>query len=257
MSVVLSELKDGILTLTINRPEARNALSPEVIETLLAQLKEAEGNSEVRLIALTGAGEKVFCAGGDLKSSAKSGAEALTKRHGSYRETLLALHHCSKPTVALARGHVLAGGMGLLMACDMALVCDDIHFSTPEISVGMFPMMVLAFLSRHVGPKRAAELAFLGERISASSALNWGIVNRVFSRAEFENESAVMLKKLASKSGKILSLGKQAMTQVGALSLEDALVHLEKALGQVMATEDSKEGLRAFAEKREPVWKDK
>jgi len=253
---VRSHLESGILTLTIHRPDRRNALNQAVLAGLMQALREAAADREVRVVTLTGAGDKVFCAGADLKSSLPESPGGGAFRRGDYRELLLEILHCPKPTVALARGHVMAGGLGLLLACDLALACDDIHFSTPEIRVGMFPMMVLALLYRHVGRKKAAEMLFLGERIAASDALAIGLVNHVYPRAQFDGEAGRLVRALAEKSGGILRLGKEAIRQVVDRTLEEDLAYLEDALGRVMASEDSKEGVRAFAEKRKPRWRD-
>src|SRR5206468_7676656 len=132
----------------------------------------------------------------------------------------------------------------------------DIHFSTPEVLAGMFPMMVLALLFRNVGRKKATELIFLGERISAAQALGDGVVNYVHPRAEFDAAAEAMVAKLAAKSGRILRLGKEAMRAAEGLPLPEALVQLEAALARLMATNDSREGIRAFLEKRPPRWTD-
>jgi enoyl-CoA hydratase/carnithine racemase len=158
--------------------------------------------------------------------------------------------------VALARGHVMAGGLGLFIACDLGLACDDVHFSTPEIHVGMFPMMVLALLYRAVGRKKATELIFLGERIPAVTARDYGIVNQVYPRKTFDGAAEEFVLRLADKSGHILRLGKEASAAVEGLPFPAALEYLESALERLMATEDSKEGIRAFIEKREPRWKE-
>lgn len=150
----------------------------------------------------------------------------------------------------------MAGGLGIFLACDLALACDDIQLSTPEIHVGMFPMMVLALLARHVGPKKAAELAFVGESIAASSALAYGMLNRIYPRVEFDDAAEEFVAKVAAKSAAILRLGKEAMQRVADQPLPEALEYLQTALARVMATEDSKEGLRAFLEKRPPRWID-
>jgi enoyl-CoA hydratase/carnithine racemase len=147
--------------------------------------------------------------------------------------------------------------MGILLACDLALACEDVHFSTPEINVGMFPMMVLALLIRHAGRKRATEMLFLGEQIRADLALEYGIVNQVFPRDRFGSCSSEYLRKLAEKSSSILKLGKEAIAQVRDATLPGELEYLESALARVMSSEDSREGIRAFLEKRKPEWKRK
>ncbi len=253
MGDVLFSHDAGIGRITINRPDQGNALNPSALAGLRSALRSAGESSEVRVIAITGAGERVFCAGADLKTSLGDAPESFGR--GDYRGLLLDVVDCPKPTVALARGHVMAGGLGILLACDLALACDDVHFSTPEIRVGMFPMMVLALLYRHVGRKRAAEMLFLGERLPAASALAYGIVNRIFPRNRFEESTTEFLGGLADKSSSILRLGKEAIRRVEYESLPRDLEFLETALAQVMSTEDSREGIRAFVEKRSPVWK--
>ena len=253
---VRSHLESGIFTLTIHRPDRRNALNQDVLTGLMEALRDAAANREVRVVTLTGAGDKVFCAGADLKSSLPEATAGEAFRRRDYRDLLLEILQCPKPTVALARGHVMAGGLGLLLACDLALACDDIHFSTPEIQVGMFPMMVLALLYRHVGRKKAAEMLFLGERIPAADALAFGLVNHVYARGQFDDEAGRFVRLLAEKSAGILRLGKEAIRQVEDRTLGEDLEYLEAALGRVMACEDSKEGMRAFVEKRKSHWRD-
>ncbi len=255
MSEVLFSIGEGIGRITINRPEQRNALNPAVLEQMRGFLQEAGKNKAVRAIAITGAGDKVFCAGADLKASLADEAGGQSFGRSDFRQLLTDLAKCAKPTVALARGHVMAGGLGVLLACDLALACDDIHFSTPEIQVGMFPMMLLALLYRHVGRKKATEMLFLGERIPASAALAYGIVNHIFPRQLFEASSREYLQKLAGKSSSILRMGKEAITRMENATLGEELRYLEEALIRVMSSEDSREGIHAFLEKRKPVWK--
>jgi enoyl-CoA hydratase/carnithine racemase len=218
--------------------------------------RHAETHAEIRVITLTGAGKKVFCAGADLKSTLSDPAAEEAFDPGDYRKLLVNILQCPKPTVALARGHVMAGGLGIFLACDLSLACDDIHFSTPEIHVGMFPMMVLALLFRHVGRKKAAEMLFLGERISAPAAMEFGIVNHTYPRAQFDREAGRFCRKLAEKSARVLRLGKEAMGLVGDRAVAEDLDYLESALARVMVCADSGEGVRAFLEKRRPEWQD-
>ncbi len=253
---VISTLESGILSVTVNRPERRNALNATVLKELGNVLRRTATDRAVRVVTFTGAGDKVFCAGADLKSTLAGETDPEAFTAADYHSLLLQILNCTKPTVALARGHVLAGGLGILAACDFALACDDVHFSTPEILVGMFPMMVMALLCRQVGRRRAVEMAFLGERIPAATAMEYGIVNHVYARGQFEAEAGLFVRKLTEKSAAILRLGKQALLEIEGRSLERDLEYLQSALTKVMACADNKEGMRAFLEKRKPQWKD-
>jgi enoyl-CoA hydratase/carnithine racemase len=254
---VLCTVEYGIATLVINRPGQRNALNTAVLAGMRRALQSAAEEPGVRVIAITGAGDRVFCAGADLKPPSGDEASGIGFGSGDFRQLLLDIRSCPKPTVALARGHVMAGGLGIVLACDLALGCDDIHISTPEIQVGMFPMMVLALLFRHVGRKRGTEMLFLGERISAPEARDYGILNRIFDRAQFDGAAAEYLEKLSSRSSAILRLGKEAMSNIEEATLAADLEYLESQLGRLMATEDSREGRRSFLEKRTPRWKNR
>lgn len=253
---VRSSLAAGILSLSIHRPEQRNALDHAVLKGLREAIQQAGWDKGVRAVTLSGAGDKVFCSGADLKLAVSDDRAAVAFHQGDFHRLLVEILRCPKPTVALARGHVLAGGMGILLACDLALACDDVYFSTPEIHVGMYPMMVLALLYRHVGRKKATEMLFLGERVPAAAALELGIVNHVFPRASFDREAGGFVEKLTQKSASILRSGKDALWRVEGRKLQEDLDFLEQALGKVMSCADSKEGMRAFLEKRPPVWKD-
>jgi len=257
VSEVLYSVGNGIARITINRPEQRNALNAAVLEGMLASVRQAVDQRDVRGITITGAGDSVFCACADLKAFLGREPETEHQHFGlsDFRQLVLDLSHCPKPTVALARGHVMAGGLGIFLACDLSLACDDVHFSTPEIQVGMFPMMVLTLLYRNIGRKKATEMMLLGERISAQEARELGIVNHVYPRAEYDAATSAFGAKVAGKSGAIRRMGKEAIREVENSGLPKALDRIESALGRVMASEDSKEGIRAFIEKRKPHWK--
>jgi enoyl-CoA hydratase len=254
MDEVLFSVKAGVGSITINRPDKRNALNRSVILQLGITLKKAVQDSGVRVITLTGAGEKIFCAGGDLKASLSGESGNQGFGLSDLRQLLLEIVQCPKPMVTLARGHVMGGGLGLMLATDFSLACDDVCFSTPEIQVGMFPMMVMGLLYRNVGRKRATEMMFLGERIPAVQAVELGLINHAYPRDQFEAAAGEFVQKLAAKSSVILQMGKKAISQLLDGNLEGEEKYLESALTEVMATEDSKEGLRAFVEKRPPKW---
>jgi enoyl-CoA hydratase/carnithine racemase len=253
MSDVLRTTESGIARLVINRPDRRNALSLGTIEDLRHALKRCAEDREARVVAITGAGEKAFCAGIDLKDALQS-AGGRGFPSGEFRQLLLDIRTCPVPTVALAKGHVMAGGLGVLLACDLALGCSDIHVSAPEIQVGVFPMMVMALLHRHVGRKRAAEMLLLGDRIPAQAARDYGILNEVFDRASFEQGAGRYLERIAAGSSAILRQGKEAILHVEDRLLAEELEYLQGMLDRVMETEDSREGMRAFVEKRAPRW---
>ncbi len=255
MSEVLYTVEGGVGSITINRPDQRNALNPAVLDRLREAIQSANTDPMVRVVTLTGAGNKIFCAGADLKVSLKEkpGGDAFGR--SDFRKLLYEITTSAKPTLALVRGHVFGGGMGLVLACDLALACDDVQFATPEIKVGMFPMIVMAFLYRRVGRKRTTEMMFLGESVPASRAAEDGIVNHVFPREQFETASAEFIGKLLDKSSGILGMGKEAITHILDRTLPTDLEYLESALARVMACADSREGIRAFVEKRKPQWR--
>ncbi|MBL8922859.1 MAG: enoyl-CoA hydratase/isomerase family protein [Myxococcaceae bacterium] len=256
-SDVRYEVKDGIATLTIDREPARNALSPQVLAGLRAGLERAQSDSTARVIVLTGAGTRVFCAGADLGGLSGDGFLAGHDGRRAYGQLLLALQTVSKPTVARINGHALAGGLGLVLACDLAVAVDSAGFGTPEIDRGLFPMMVIAFLQRHLGRKRALELALTGERITSEQALVWGLVNRVVPEAKLDETVKELAGKLAGKSLAILALGRRSFFTAEDLPLNQAVEFLGSQLSLNTLAEDTAEGVTAFLEKRPAKWADR
>lgn len=243
--------------LTIDRESARNALSPGVVQGLIEGLQRAEADAAVRAIVITGAGERVFCAGGDLGGMAGDGFLAGHEGRRGYGQLLQRIQGCSKPTVARVNGHALAGGLGLVLACDFAVATDAAGFGTPEIDRGLFPMMVLALLQRHVGRKRALQLLLLGERLTAAQALEWGLITQVVPPAELEGATNALAQKLAGKSRAIMALGKRSYFATEDLPLPNAIEMLASQLSLNVMAEDAAEGVTAFLEKRPPKWNDK
>jgi enoyl-CoA hydratase/carnithine racemase len=260
-SEILYAVSGPVARITLNRPDKRNPLGPVTIGELLHALDQAKHDSAVRVIVLTGAGG-TFSAGGDLSSIGSGGTplqspgSGLTKA-GTFVDLNLALTRVGKPTIAMVNGPALAGGLGLVVACDLAIAADDALLGTPEINVGLWPMMIMATIFRNVPRKRGLELIMTGDKITAAQAAEMGLITRAVAKDRLESEVAALAQKLASKSPIVMKLGLDAFYQVEDLPLEAALHHLQGQLMAVLATEDAKEGLAAFLEKRAPQWKGK
>ncbi|MEA2208160.1 MAG: hypothetical protein QOF54_637 [Solirubrobacteraceae bacterium] len=247
---------DGVATITMNDPATRNALSPEMLGGLIESLQRARDDAGARCIVLASSHERTFSSGANLAGFA--GDTPLVQRHfGSERFVRLfkLIGELGKPTVVAAGGHVLAGALGIALACDLIVASDEASFGTPEIDVGTFPFMIMALIYRNVPRKKASEMLLLGERLNAQEALAAGIVNRVVPAPELETAVREWAVRLARKSPVIMRLGKEAMRRQLDMPLDDALDFLRAQLTLAMSTEDIVEGVSAFFEKREPVWK--
>ncbi len=246
---------DGVANLALNQPDTRNALSAEMLRDALDAFRSARDDDAVRCLVLTSTHEKVFSSGANL---AGFGTEAplIHKHFGSaqFVELFRLIAGMPKPTICAANGHVLAGALGIAVACDLVIAKETAGFGTPEINVGAFPFMIMALIYRNVPRKRANELLLLGERISAEEAREAGIVNKVVSGDQFDEAVAEWAGKLASKSPAIMRLGKEAMFRQLDMPLLDALDYLRSQLSLALSTEDIQEGVKAFFEKREPEW---
>jgi enoyl-CoA hydratase/carnithine racemase len=253
---VLYEVRDRVATVTLNQPDKRNPLSNAMLHDITAALDEAKHDDEVRVVVLTGAGDKAFCAGADL--SGFGGDLSEVQKHlgrGGFVDMFLAIEKLGKPLIGCVNGHALAGGFGLALACDMIVAADTATFGTTEINVGLWPMMIMAIINRQLPPKRCMELFMTGKRITADQALEWGLVNSVVPPDEVRVEAWKLAQSLTVKSPLIMKLGRDAFFAVDGLSYESALRHLQSQLTLVTLTEDSVEGVTAFLEKREPNFK--
>lgn len=253
---VLYDLADGVATITLNQPDTRNALSPELLSGLITVFERAEEDPDARCIVLVSSHERTFSSGANLGGFA--GDVSLVHKHFAserFVELFRLIGSLTKPTLCAVRGHVLAGALGIALACDLIVASEEATFGTPEINVGAFPFMIMALIYRNVPRKRANELLLLGERWSAQEALAAGIVNRVVLADELDAAVADWAAKLAAKSPVIMRLGKEAMRRQLDMPLDDALDYLRSQLSLALSTEDIVEGVTAFFEKREPVWK--
>lgn len=242
-----------VRTITLYNPERRNAIGPQMVNELLHALEEARAREDVRVIVLTGEG-KSFCAGGDFSQMA-SGPEAdAVPPKGDYADLLLAMVRSDKPIVARVNGHAMGGGLGLVAASTFAIAVTTASVGTPEIDVGLFPMMIMAVLARLVPRRALLEMMLLGKKLAADEARALGIVNRVVEEGELDREVSRLTTALAGKSPIAIALGLRAFAEQDDLSLETALPLLRGKLGEILATEDAREGLSAFLEKRSPRW---
>jgi enoyl-CoA hydratase/carnithine racemase len=243
-------------TITINRPERRNAINADVLREVLKRLHEAEHDGAVRVVVLTGAGAKAFCAGGDLAAIQGGGFLAMHEGRGFFAEAVRAIMRSEKPTIARLNGHALGGGFGLALACDLAIAADDVELGTPEVDIGLFPMMIMPLIFRHaINRRRALEMVLTGERLKAPDALAQGFLNRVVPRAELDEAVGALAARLAAKSPAVLRLGRQAFRTMSEMPLDGALEYLKGMLSINSLTEDAAEGVTAFLEKRAPAWK--
>jgi enoyl-CoA hydratase/carnithine racemase len=253
---LLYDLTGGVATVTLNRPEQRNALSNVMLGELVEAMERVRDDADVRAVVLTGAGDKVFCAGADLGGFAAD-APLVDKHFASDRflEFFRLMPRLGKPSLCAANGHVLAGGMGLALSCDLVIAREGTTFGTPEINVGAFPYMIMSIIYRNVPRKKVNEMMLLGERITAEQAVEYGLANKVVPAAEFDAEVGDWAARLASKSPVLMRLGHDAMYRQQDMAIDDALEFLRSQLSLTFTTEDIQEGVKAFFEKREPEWK--
>jgi enoyl-CoA hydratase/carnithine racemase len=256
-STLRYEVSDaGVATIALDQPETRNALSDELLDELIAAFEEVKHDDAVRVAVLTSTHERIFSAGANLGGFAAE-VPLVHKHFGTERFPRLfrTIGELGKPTICAANGHVLAGALGIALACDLILAREGARFGTPEINVGVFPFMIMALIYRNVPRKKTNELLLLGEQISAAEAERIGIVNKVFPPEEFEAGVREWAEKLARKSPVLMWLGKDAMFRQQDMAFLDALDFLRSQLTIAFSTEDIQEGVRAFFEKREPEWK--
>jgi enoyl-CoA hydratase len=249
------EVEGAVATIALDDPDTRNSLSDAMLDGLVAAFERARDDDAVRCVVLASTHEKVFSSGGNLGGFA---AEVpLAHKHAGIERfprlfDLIGL--LGKPTICAAGGHVLAGALGLALACDLVVAKETATFGTPEINVGVFPFMIMALIYRNVGRKKTNELLLLGERIDAREAERIGIVNRVVAADEFDAAVADWAGRLAKKSPVLMRLGRDAMFRQQDMAFDDALDFLRAQLTIAFSTEDIQEGVKAFFEKREPQW---
>ena len=253
--LVLVERRGPVQWITINRPEQRNAMNDEVTEGIREGLVQAGSDREVRAIVLTGAGDRAFCAGGDLGSSKDGPFQVDPASPGNavialFRE----FERCELPTIARINGHALAGGMGLACACDMAVASSRATLGVPETSVGLFPMMILPYLQRTLPRRKLLEWCITGARWTAEEALEAELLNYVVAPDELDGKVDWLLERILDKSPTAIRLGKMGFHALQDMPLDAAFDYAQLMLPMMASTEDALEGFRAFQEKRAPRW---
>ena len=250
------EVAERVATITLDDPETRNSLTDQLLTELLDALRAAKADEEVRVVVLASSHAKVFSAGGNLGGF---GAEAPTAHKfmatALFPQVFVELGQLGKPSIVAASGHVLAGSLGIALACDLIIAKEGAGFGTPEINVGLFPFMIMALIYRNVPRKKTNEMLMLGERLTAEEACAAGIVNKVVPADEFDAAVADWAAKLSAKSPLVMRLGKDAIWRQLDMPLLDALDYLRSQLTIELSTEDAIEGVTAFFQKREPEWK--
>ncbi len=252
-AVVLHEKRDRAFWITINRPDRRNALNAEVVAGLREGWRLAHADPEVRAIVLTGAGEKAFCAGGDLQPGAGFAFD-LAQPTLDYADLLRETQAGTLPSIARINGSCMAGGIGLLCMTDLAVAADTVQFGLPEVKIGLFPMQVLSLLQRIVPRRVLREWCLSGEPFGAAEAKEAGLLNHVVPADALDAKTQWLLERLTGTSPTAIRRGKYAMRALEAMSFDEGIAFTEGQIALLAGTQDAKEGLASFNEKRAPVW---
>lgn len=256
MSLVLRDDADGIVVLTLNRPDRRNALSGALVEALIDALAAAGADPATRVVVLTGSGG-TFCAGGDL-ADGMAGSDGLLaghQRRGRFADLLLAIRELRVPVIAAVNGDALGGGCGLAAGCDLVVADPAARLGTPEIKLGLFPWIILAVLQRDVPRKPLLELVLTGDKWTAERARELGLVNQVCAPGEVLTAARALATRIAAASPAIVGFGKAAFHRIADQPLDDALAYMQSQLTLNLLTEDAMEGVAAFLQRRDPSWK--
>ena len=255
-SIRIENRAAGVGYVVLDSPQTRNALSDELLDELLAALERLRDDAAVRVVVLTSSHDRVFSAGGDLKAFGDD--RSVEQKHRGldrFPRLYTLLGALGKPVICAANGDVLAGAFGIALACDLVIAKDTVRFGCPEINVGVFPFMISALIYRSLPRAAANELMMFGDLIPADEGRRLGFVNRVVPAADFDAETLAWATRLATKSPLLLSMGKDALAATRDLAFPDALDTLRGRLALAFSTEDMKEGVAAFREKRDPEWR--
>ena len=248
-------IEAGIATVEIRREKSRNTLDLETLDRMHGYLGELAEDDAVRVVCLTGQGQKSFCAGADVSLMGRW-HEFEESGRNPFAELLHALLRFPRPLVARVNGHALGGGLGLVLACDVAIAADDVTLGTPEVHIGMFPFMVLPLLGHHIGPKKAADMALTGRKVPAAAAVEMGLINRAVPRADLDGEVSLLCQALAAGGPLAQMLGKEAVRDVMDGDLHERIDRMAKFFTRGMKSPEFAEGVSAFLQRRPPNWRE-
>jgi enoyl-CoA hydratase/carnithine racemase len=254
--VVINEKRGQVQWITINRPDQGNAVNTEVIEGIKAGLHSAQTDTSIRAIVLTGAGEKIFCAGGDLKAGDEGTSLVMdeTPLTNPFIDLFKEMETITLPTIARVNGHAMGGGLGLVCACDMAIASQSAKLGTPETAVGMFPMMILTYMLRILPRRKLMEICITGGRWSAQEALDADLINYAVAPEQLDEKLDWLLSRTVDKSPTAIRVGKTAFHAMQDMNIREAFEYAQTMLPLMTQTQDAKEGVAAYREKRAPVW---
>lgn len=256
MDEVLYGKKGNVASIIINRPNRRNSITSQVVNSLRAYLARSNHDPEIRIITITGAGDVVFCAGGDLgHDAADSGAIARFEANRQIVELFDDMRDSSKPIIGRVNGHALGIGFAILLSCDLVVAVDKIRMGCPEPLVGQFPMLTVSQLSRHLGPKRAMDFLLTGQQVNSTEAERIGLINYSVERDELDLKLEELIARISEFSPIATRLGRKAFYDAEEMTYTQANQYLLSQLTLNLQTEDAKEGIQAFLQKRKPEWK--
>jgi enoyl-CoA hydratase/carnithine racemase len=255
--VLLRRDADGIAFLTLNRPQARNALSVALMTSLQDSLDAIAGDASVRVVVIAGAGP-AFCAGHDLREiRANPGRAHYEALFAQCSRLMLSILRLPKPVIARVHGVATAAGCQLVASCDLAVAAEDARFATPGVNIGLFCSTPMVALSRAIGRKPAMEMLLTGELVDAARARELGLVNRVVPVGSLDDEVARLAREIAAKSAHVLAIGKEAFYRQAELGVAEAYDYAAEVMTRNMLARDAEEGIDAFIAKRPPVWEDR
>ena len=252
--MVRYEVSEGRATLTIDQAHRRNPLSVKTLEGLLSHTRQALEDPSVRVLIYTGAGDRAFCAGADLGGGIFDSPVGMHRERGALADLFRLMIRGGKPTIARVNGHALGGGFGLMCACDFVLCVEDAKLGTPEVRVGVWPMLISAVLARTIPRRVLLEMMMTGRLLTPAEAMAVGAVSRVVRPDQLDQAVSETAQALVSQSPAALQLGKDAFWMVSDLGIDAGLDYLAGGLTATLLTEDAQEGIRAFVNKRAPVW---